>query len=323
MLIQQAPPQKQDVFHVLTTDLSQLAEKVDVLRNRLNGVSGNGALQLLTEIDQSLQTTIDHFCIQEYEIERTLEKWLTLKRDLELARLVQHTIFPHESLIFKDHEFSGFTRAARTLGGDYYTYGFSPQGVYAAIGDVSGKGIANALITIIINNHIKQYVQQDLSLEEIMIALNQLFGNMISDYIALDNKFMTFLLFRFNGDYVEYAGAGHEYMLIYRAETQKCERIKTGGVALGLISDFLGSFSTGRIHLNPGDSLITYSDGVTEARNNQYKMYGLDRLEACIAQNASGPSTAELVQKIAAHVDEFQGTHEQYDDITLMVIKSL
>ena len=311
---------KNDIFNVLVNDLNVLANKVDRLKSKLSIVSGNGTGDLINDINKSLKQTMDHFFIQEYEVERTLEKWLTLKRDLELARLVQHTIFPHESLYFQDYEFSGYTRAARTLGGDYFTYGFSEDGVYAAIGDVSGKGIANALITVIFDTHLKQFFQKNTSLHEMLLSLNQLFVQMITEFVALDNKFMTFLIFKFDGNKLDYAGAGHEHILIYRAETKKIEKIKTGGVAFGIITDFFGSFNFGSIQLNPGDCILTYSDGITDARNNEHELYGLPRLMKSFNDNAD-KTLNEVLQIISHDVDSFQQSHDQYDDITLLAIK--
>lgn len=311
---------KNDVLKKLTTDLGSLAEKFQTLKNRLDPSLLNGTQYLLDDIDSALERTMVDFNVQEYEIERNLEKWLMVKHDLDLARLVQRTIYPKENVYLQDLHLAGYTRAAKTLGGDYYNYQIAQDYIYGAIGDVAGKGIANALLTIIIDNHLRQNTRNGMPLEQILMGLNQLFSSIITEFPSLEKKFMTFLLFRYRDSQLEYAGAGQEYLLFYRAKTGHVERIKTGGVALGLITDFLGTYSTGVLDFEPGDFLVTYSDGITEARNEMNQMYRLDRLVQQI-EASRDLEPHQIIDHVIADVDSYQGQHEQYDDITLLVLK--
>ncbi|OQY29570.1 MAG: hypothetical protein B6244_03430 [Candidatus Cloacimonetes bacterium 4572_55] len=309
-----------DLFNKMTLALDTDIKKIERIRAQLlMKDSDQDVGSVLYDLQQSLKSSLDTFQVKEYEIERTLEKWLLLKQDLNLAREVQKTIFPQDNIYLSNFQLAGFTRAASSLGGDYYTYNISNTGVNAAIGDISGKGIANALITIMFDSHYKNLVYQEMSLQDILFSLNQFFRGIVSNYNGLGEKFMTFLAFRFM-EKIEYAGAGHEYILVNRADQKMCERIKTGGIALGLMPELMGQFSHGEIELNPGDCLVTYSDGITEARNEQGSLFGLDRLVKQVELH-SHLDPERVIQKIVENVDEFQGTHEQYDDITLLIIK--
>lgn len=309
-----------DVFSKMSAALSTNLTRIAEIQNQLHHYSYKDLEEILTGIHGSLNESLRIFRVREYEIERTLEKWLHLKNDLKLARQVQTTIFPHENVYLSNFQLAGYTRAAFSLGGDYYTYNISNSGLNAAIGDVSGKGIANALITIMMDNYYKNLLFEDMSPKSLLIMLNQFFNEIISSYNGLEKKFMTFLTMRYIDNRVEYAGAGHEYILIYRSDRQKCERIKTGGVALGLVSEFFSRFSEGVIELGPGDVLVTYSDGITEARNETLNLYGQKRLVDQIIQYHS-LDPAEMINTIITDIDGFQGEHEQYDDITMLVMK--
>ena len=309
----------QDVFIKLSSDLSSITDQLDKLESMLNSHVDTHTSLILNTIKQSIFKTVSDFKVQEYNIERALEKWLEVKQDLDLAIRVQKTIFPSEKIYLRDIEFAGFTKAARSLGGDYYTYQVSNNGIHAAIGDVSGKGIGNALITLMIDNYYKGLIYEDITLDGMLIMLNQFFTQLISGYELLGQKFMTFLTFKYTGD-LEYAGAGHEYILHYHGEQKTVERIRTGGVALGLTTDFFSRFSKGNLVLKPGDVIVTYSDGIPDTRNELNQQYGLDRLAEFVEKNgATDPEN--LINNIIQEVEKYQGNHGQYDDLTLLIIK--
>ncbi len=310
---------KHDVVNEMGSAIEVDLEKIEWLRQNIHRLSKDDLNQSLVDLRASLQKTHELFRIKEFSLERTLEKWLMLKNDLSLARQVQNTLYPKENIYLHNFQLAGLTQAALSLGGDYYAYNISNTGINACIGDVSGKGIANALMTIMFDSQYKNLIYQEFSLKDVLCGLNQYFTGVISEYEGLERKFMTFVAFRYMGK-IEYAGAGHEYLLIYRASQKNVEVIKTGGVALGLLSTADCFFSSGEIDLQPGDCLVTYTDGVTEARNAEQQQYGQLRLIEQIRLNHS-LDPESLLKKILADVTDFQGEHEQYDDITLLAIK--
>ncbi len=308
-----------DVFQNMSSALSSNIETVENLHKISEKSSPADLKKAINDIQASLENTLELFRFKEYVMERTLEKWLQLKQDLSLARDVQKTIFPKENIYLSGFQLAGYTRAAMSVGGDYYTYNITNTGIHAAIGDISGKGVANALLIIMLDSFYKNLLlHQEMALEGILTELNQFFNDILSHYETLEKKFMTFITFRFM-EKIEYAGAGHEYILVYRVDTKQCERIKTGGVALGLLPDSC-AFSQGQVELKPGESLVTYSDGITEARNDKLRLYGQDRLIRTI-ETYHKFDPEKLINKIIEDVDGFQGEHDQYDDITLLVMK--
>ncbi len=304
----------------MTHNLFYLAEKMDALKLSLAGTETIGAHALIVEMDRSLHETISQFCRQEYELHQTVDGWMALQYELDLAHHVQRALFPMEPLAYQEICVAGATRPARLLGGDYYLHRVTAEGLYAAIGDVSGKGVANSLITVIIDNQLKQLTGQNMPLENVLIALNRHFSSIMGQYAALEKKFMTFLLMRYQQGWVEFAGAGHEHILHYRAGHKTVQKIKTGGVALGMITDFLGIYSSSRIELQPGDCLLTYSDGVTEAHSRPDEMYSLERLMSIFCRNAY-LNPDQLIDRIFADVLRFQSASEAHDDMTLLAFK--
>jgi serine phosphatase RsbU (regulator of sigma subunit) len=137
--------------------------------------------------------------------------------------------------------------------------------------------------------------------------------------------FMSMLMLKWNmqENRMTYIGCGHEHLVIYRANSGKCEVTVSGGIALGMVADNSKIVKEKEIVLNPGDIIVLYSDGVTEAKNMQGEMFGLKRLVEIIELYASQGDAQALVQNIAKDFSHFVEEHVQEDDITLIALRKL
>ncbi len=115
-----------------------------------------------------------------------------------------------------------------------------------------------------------------------------------------------------------YVNAGHNPPLLFRPGTDEAERLRGRGIALGILDEI--EVEVVQIGLGPGDTLVLYTDGVTEATNEKDEEYGLERLEAFVSALPELPAEA-VIDAIVKDVAKFAGTAPQFDDITLMVLK--
>jgi serine phosphatase RsbU (regulator of sigma subunit) len=119
---------------------------------------------------------------------------------------------------------------------------------------------------------------------------------------------------------LSYSSAGHEHILIYRGNG-KVESIQSGGFMLGMMPDIAHFLEDRSITLSPGDKVVLYTDGVTEARNPQEDLLGLPKLIELVSKHGSKPAN-ELLASIKDEVYSFISTREQFDDITLVVMEA-
>ncbi len=118
-----------------------------------------------------------------------------------------------------------------------------------------------------------------------------------------------------------YVGAGHEYILVYHAASGECEAIMSGGVALGMVPDNSKVISEKEIQLDEGDFIMLYSDGITEAKNTQGELYGVEKLKEQFREYAAQYSAEGVNYHVAKDVSEYMKDHGQEDDMTLIVMQ--
>jgi serine phosphatase RsbU (regulator of sigma subunit) len=118
-----------------------------------------------------------------------------------------------------------------------------------------------------------------------------------------------------------YTGAGHEHILVYHQKTEKVDAIRSGGIALGMIPDNSMVVQEKEIPLEIGDSILLYSDGLTEAKNKTGEMYTLDRMVQSFQKNGYFPSAESIFDHVTKDFQAFVGEYVQIDDCTMIVIK--
>ncbi|MBV8817074.1 MAG: SpoIIE family protein phosphatase [Acidobacteriaceae bacterium] len=235
--------------------------------------------------------------------------------ELEIARQVQERLFPKAAPKIAGLDLSGRCRPAQTVGGDYFDFLPATGGcIGLAIGDVAGKGVPAALLMAALQASLRGLMLAGISEPaELITKLNQL----IFDASPV-NRFATF----FYGLYdpasrrLRYCSAGHNPALLLAANRAEPQWLKTKGVALGLVRS--SRYEQAEAILEPGDCLLLYTDGVTEARNLQEEDFGEDRLVVVMRENRSRCAN-DILNAVLGSVAEFSGQAPQFDDLTLIV----
>jgi len=240
-----------------------------------------------------------------------------LEEELAMARRIQRQFLPRSLPRTSRLDLAGLNVQSREVGGDYYDLMDAGDGQHlVVIADVAGKGVPAALLASMVQASIRTQAQDRKPVGEMMRLLNRLVYD-----ATPEDRFATCFLARVGGDQtsVSFANAGHNYPLLLPA-AGGCRPLEDGGIPLGILPGFAyGEVST---RLEAGDSLLLYTDGITDARNMAGEDYGEDRL-VCLAKALPRSLNAEeLIQAVAEDVSRFTGGAEQADDITLVALKA-
>lgn len=237
--------------------------------------------------------------------------------ELEIARDVQAKMVPQAVPVLKGLECAYFFRPAKFVGGDYYDFAELQDGGFAfTLGDVSGKGIPAALLMASIQSSLRIPMRRGShSLRELMIDLNASVyaSSTASKYSTLFCGVVDATRTR-----LAYINAGHCPPILVRQGA--VERLKTGGPPIGLIP--VAPFSEGAISLVPGDLLVCFSDGISEATNAKEEIWEEAELEKILVSSA-GNSASEVTEMVVRCADEFTGDAEQADDMTVVTLRIL
>jgi len=243
---------------------------------------------------------------------------LSLKRDLEVAREIQRAMLPEGTWSGPGVEAFGLTQPANTVGGDFYDILPRPDGtVLLALGDVAGKASPAALLMALLLAILRTLVDEDMPLPALVRRLNLQVGRH-----APASRFITLFLASFDPATGEltFVNAGQTPPLLRKPDGTVI-RLNTGGVALGL---FEGStYEQGHIHLGPGDALIMYSDGITEAESpdgTPFDEAGLERTLALHAGAYGTSAAADLGQAVFSAVERHRRDQRLSDDLTVLVV---
>ena len=241
-----------------------------------------------------------------------------LRRDLALAAEVQRRLLPPQPPRSGAVTLTAFTLPARTVGGDYYDF-FDLGGdrIGVAIADVSGKGIAAALVMSVVQASLRVISGTgELPLSEVAKRMNRFLYQSTGA-----NKYATFFYAQIEdaGRRLKYVNAGHNppYLLRRSADGGEIVELSTGGTVIGLFPEL--DYTDAEIELRPGDLLVAFTDGVTEAHNAQAEEFGEDRLKEMLLGTAD-PSAEAVSAALSARMREWIGDAEQYDDLTFVVL---
>jgi len=244
------------------------------------------------------------------------------RRELEIAREVQERLFPQSYPSVPGLEFAGFCRPAHAIGGDYYDFVPLEGGrLGLAIGDISGKGIPAALLMATLRAFLRgQTVRSRGELARMMSDLNGLVYES-----SASNRYATFFYAEYDPEArrLDYVNAGHNAPVVLRADraaTPDLVRLDTGGPVIGLLPEC--GYDQGTLQLAPGDLLVAFTDGVSEAMDAAQEEWGEDRLVPLVRAARSEPPSA-LITRIMAGADAFVNGAPQHDDMTLVVARCL
>lgn len=244
-----------------------------------------------------------------------------MSAELEVTKQLQQMILPTPAELeaIAGLDIVGYMEPADEVGGDYYDVLYADGVVTLGIGDVTGHGLESGILMVMAQTAVRTLQEMgDLDPVCFLDTLNRtLYKNV--QRMNVDRNLTLAILNYANGK-VRISGQ-HEEVLIVRAGGL-VERIDTMDLGMPIalddeIADFIDSTS---IDLGPGDSIVLYTDGITEAKNMERAQYGLDRLCAIVSQNWQ-QSAEEIKQAAIADVHNFIGEQKQFDDITLLILK--
>jgi len=244
-----------------------------------------------------------------------------LKHELEIAKSVQLSLLPQQNPEIPGLDINGICIPALEVGGDYYDYFvLDDHTLGIVVADVTGKGTSAAFYMAMVKGIMLSLVPIYTSPGKLLKELNQrLYGimdrktfiTMIYAKFDLQNKIMTF------------ARAGHNALIMRNAKNSKIECLTPKGIGLGLAHDSLFDqhISEQNINFQPGDTFLFYTDGISEAMNEQREEFGEQRIIEIVAQ-LKDESASHICEGIVQAVDRFVQDAPQHDDITLVTLKA-
>lgn len=289
---------KDEVFGVL------LAQDTNYATNR------ERRFELLWGITQQASLAIQNDLLNKEMLDRQ-----RLEREFQLAREIQQTFLPSQKPPMPGWEMDVRWDTARQVGGDFYDYFLLPDGRLAfVIADVSNKGLAASLYMTVTRTLIRaaalEYTSPARTLERVneLLLMNSQNGLFVTTFYGI---------FSIEDGILTYAIAGHNPPMVIRLRDNKVVELEKGGIALGAMEDI--HLDERSIKLDPGDCLVLYTDGVTEAFNLTDQMYGIDRLKN-ILQTAIGGTAHQVLEVLEADLHAFRGEAPLSDDTTILAI---
>ena len=289
-----------------------------VLANRVDETSFNpGDLSLLQAMADQASVPIHYAGLR-----AALEQKKQIDRDMQAAQQIQASLLPQALPQIENVQLAAYNLPAFNIGGDYYDFiKIDDDHLGIAIADVSGKGIGGAMMMAVCQGVLRTRARQETSPARMLSELNRVLSNNLAE-----DMFITILYMVLNTRTREltFARAGHERPLICHGagDHRTPLPLDAPGIAIGLADAeiFDAAISDRTRQLEPGDGIITYTDGITEALNENGEEWGLENLNQAITEAPpSGPEP--LIQIIRKELARHTGAQPQHDDMTLLALK--
>lgn len=282
--------------------------------NRLQaGIFIDDHLELLTAIASSAAIAIENARLYQIAVEKG-----RLERELQMAREVQASLLPRQTPQVPGWEFVACWRPAREVAGDFYDFIPGDQGQLGlVIADVTDKGMPAALFMALSRSIVRASVASATSPAEGIARANRLIcadsagGMFVTLFYALLNPAANELT---------YVNAGHNPPLLCRVNQDQLTKLTLTGIPAGIDPD--ATYEQRTLYLYPGDFVVFYTDGVTDAINAREQEFGMARLERILTDHCGAPAT-DIMAALEAAVDDFIGSTAPFDDIAMMVVKCL
>lgn len=250
------------------------------------------------------------------DLRRTTAEKERIAKELEIAKEIQQSILPKSAPVLPGFDLAGFNLPAREVGGDFFDYIPAGEGCWGVeIADVSGKGVPAALFMALSRTLVRASASENPDPAGSILEANR--------YICMDSETCMFVTLFYGildtrkGTFT-YVNAGHNPPILFRAGSSVAELLQGKGIALGIFDDI--ELELVELRLNPGDTVVFYTDGVTEATNERDEEYGMERLTTLIPK-LLGLGAREMIEAIVEDVTAHAGSQPQFDDITLVVLK--
>ncbi|MFO7626331.1 MAG: SpoIIE family protein phosphatase [Candidatus Fermentibacteraceae bacterium] len=267
-------------------------------------------LEILSALSGQMSLVVENLELLEERVRKE-----SLERQMDLARTVQKRLLPVSLPVVPGCELAARIKPCLDVAGDYYdAFIFQDNRLLVAVGDVSGKGMGPALIMANLQASMRTALQAGLSLDTALGTINRMvFEN------TPDDMFITLFAACYSPSEggLSFVNAGHNPPMLFR-RSGETSILCDGGLLLGVQARV--NYTTGAVKCSPGDTLLLYTDGVTEAMNPVGEEFGEDRLRSTVAANIGLP-LVELLALIENKAAAFQGTDEFSDDFTLLALR--
>jgi sigma-B regulation protein RsbU (phosphoserine phosphatase) len=247
-----------------------------------------------------------------HEAELTKQR---MERELQLGHTMQSSLIPSAVPDFSDWEFAALWEPAREVSGDFYDFIELDDGLGVVIADVADKGVQAALFMILTRSTVRTCLHALDSPAESIEEANRLIAQDASGGMFVT---LAYTHIRPDSGEITYVNAGHNPPLWYQDESNRFAELDTTGVFLGYESDI--PYEEKTIHCAPGDFIVFYTDGVTEAMNASRELFSEERFRSEL-QKVSELSPDEMLNSVLQALAEFVEETPQSDDITLVIAK--
>lgn len=239
-----------------------------------------------------------------------------LERELEVAKNIQVSFLPDRNPSVPDWDVAAYYRAARMVGGDFYDYIPLPEGRWGlVVADVADKGMPAALYMALCRTLLRAVARNRDNPARTLLRVNRL---LLED--TRSDLFVTLWYGIWDPETgtVFYSSAGHNPPFVVHQDGTTSQPLKLKGIALGVLTEI--TLNTAQVTLAPGDTLVMYTDGVTEAQDAPGNQFGVNGLEAATGSVATA-SAQNIIDTVTAALDAHTGAEPQFDDLTLVVVQ--
>lgn len=301
---------------LLAFPLSIKGEKYGVMLTRETNIKAayhQKRIELIKGVAQQTALAIQNERLKEEMVGRE-----RVEREFQLARQIQKTFLPQFIPGVDGWDIDLRWRTAREVGGDFYDAFLTRDNRLAfAIADVSDKGMPAALYMTVTRTLIRATSQSITSPDEVLNRVNEL---LVEE--SQNGMFVTaiFAILDPKTGLLEYANAGHNLPLLFRGDTRRIEKLAKGGIALGVIENV--QYVCHKLQLEKRDTLLLYTDGVTEAFSSSGEQFSETRLVTALQENLYG-SASELLQSLEDLINVFRKGEPPSDDLTMLAIHRL
>jgi sigma-B regulation protein RsbU (phosphoserine phosphatase) len=299
-----------DDEHCVQEHLHVIEDSIDKLNNNTLGVCEicHGVVDLnRLEMDYTAHVCLEHYSDEERQ---------RLESELELSQIVQRALLPQRAPTISGVEVAAFSRPAEIIGGDYFDFFQFRDGTHGiVIADVSGHGVSAGMLMSSLQTAIRTMAPDTDSPAEILERINRFYIHNINF-----TTFVTVFMARFDPVALEitYVNAGHNPPAVYQRESNEIKWLMPTAPAVGLAEFFRPRIET--VSLSRGDSLLLYTDGVTEVLNDGMEQFGHDRLADLFLQSVD-LRASDILQTVLQRATAFGDNRSLADDVTMVALK--
>lgn len=293
-----------------------------MIKDRVVGVAGIARLpesKIFTEDDFRIAVAIANYAgaaiNNVYSVQEILER-ADLEREASIASQIQKTLHPKRLPDLPEIGFGSFFNATKGVCGDYYDIILARRDrIAVAIADVAGKGIQSSMVMIMLRSILHLVTNTTKTAGTILDWVNKgITGKIDMDHYAT----LAFLSYSPDTQTIEYASAGHQPMLIWRATTKTMETVRQKTDPIGVERSSV--YTELKLTVTKGDIIILYTDGLIETLNQEGRQYGVESLSKVVAENNS-LTAKEIASEVKHNIQAFVGSASIHDDQTLVVLK--